>query len=321
MIIEKIGEGETIEEARENARALLNAPEYADIKFDIICAPTKKILGLFGGKKAQVKASYEKEEKKKKQHAKVKAKKTEKKTKKKIVKEENIKIPTPKADKKEEKQREPVTPERLEKARVECEAYVKDITSKMLGREVQTTSSTQDGTTVIINLDSGDHDIDGMIIGHRGETLDAVQYLASLVANKGHDDYVRVTLDVANYREKRETTLTALAHRNAKNALRTGRRITLEPMNPYERHIIHTAVQDIEGVTSHSIGSNVERRVVISPVDGGRGRNDRRGGRRNGGYHRSQKSTTAPTENREPKKDLSSAPLYGIVSKVEKSEE
>lgn len=136
MIIEKIGEGETIEEARENARALLNAPEYADIKFDIICAPTKKILGLFGGKKAQVKASYEKEEKKKKQPAKVKAKKTEKKPAKKIVKEENIKIPTPKTDKKEEKQREPVTPERLEKARVECEAYVKDITSKMLGRDL-----------------------------------------------------------------------------------------------------------------------------------------------------------------------------------------
>ena len=86
MIIEKIGEGETIEEARENARALLNAPEYADIKFDIICAPTKKILGLFGGKKAQVKASYEKEEKKKKQPAKVKAKKWKRKQKRNLPK-------------------------------------------------------------------------------------------------------------------------------------------------------------------------------------------------------------------------------------------
>ena len=325
MIIEKIGEGETIEQAQENARALLNAPEYADIKFDIICAPSKKILGLFGGKKAQVKASYEVKEKQKKQPAKVKAKKTEKKPAKKEVKAEEKKTPAPKAEKKEvkkeEKVREPVDEARLEKARVECEAYVKDITSKMLDKEVATTSKTMDGTTVFITLDSGDHDVDGMIIGHRGETLDAIQYLASLVANKGHDDYVRVTLDVANYREKRETTLTALAHRNAKNALRTGRRITLEPMNPYERHIIHTAVQDIEGVTSHSIGSNVERRVVISPTDGGKGRNDRRGGRRNGGYNRSQKSTTAPAENREPKKDLSSAPLYGIVSKADNNEE
>lgn len=321
MIIEKIGEGETIEQAQENARALLNAPEYADIKFDIICAPSKKILGLFGGKKAQVKASYEVKEKQKKQPAKVKAKKTDKKPAKKAVKADETKAPAPQAEKKEEKTREPVDEARLEKARVECEAYVKDITSKMLDKEVQTTSKTMDGTTVFITLDSGDHDVDGMIIGHRGETLDAIQYLASLVANKGHDDYVRVSLDVANYREKRETTLTALAHRNAKNALRTGRRITLEPMNPYERHIIHTAVQDIEGVTSHSIGSNVERRVVISPADGGKGRNDRRGGRRSGGNHRSQKSTSAPVENREPKKDLSSAPLYGIVTKAEKNEE
>ena len=321
MIIEKIGEGETIEEARENARALLNAPEYADIKFDIICAPSKKILGLFGGKKAQVKASYEVKEKQKKQPAKVKAKKTDKKPAKKAVKADETKAPAPQAEKKEEKTREPLDEARLEKARVECEAYVKDITSKMLDKEVQTTSKTMDGTTVFITLDSGDHDVDGMIIGHRGETLDAIQYLASLVANKGHDDYVRVSLDVANYREKRKTTLTALAHRNAKNALRTGRRITLEPMNPYERHIIHTAVQDIEGVTSHSIGSNVERRVVISPADGGKGRNDRRGGRRSGGNHRSQKSTSAPVENREPKKDLSSAPLYGIVTKAENNEE
>ena len=319
MIIEKIGEGDTIEQAREDARNKLNAPEYADIKFDIICAPSKKILGLFGGKKAQVKASYEKEEKKKKP-VKAKAKKVEKKpVKKEAVKEQK---PEPKKAQKEEKQREPVDAARLEKARADCEAYVKDITSKMLDTQVNTTSSTQDGTTVLIHLDSGDHDVDGMIIGHRGETLDAIQYLASLVANKGHDDYVRVTLDVAGYRQKRETTLTALAHRNAKNALRTGRRITLEPMNPYERHIIHTAVQDIEGVTSHSIGSNVERRVVISPADGYRKNDNRRSGRRGGGsYNRAAKAESVNSEPREPKKDISSAPLYGIVSKAETNDE
>lgn len=312
MIIEKIGEGETIEQARENARKLLNAPEYADIKFDIICAPSKKILGLFGGKKAQVRASYEKEEKKKKAPAKAKVKKAEKKP----AQKENIKKEKPVVEEKKEKK--PIDAARLEKARTDCEAYVRLITSQMLGTEVKTTSETVDGTTVFINLDSGDHDIDGMIIGHRGETLDAIQYLASLVANKGHDDYVRVTLDVADYRQKRETTLTALAHRNAKNALRTGRRITLEPMNPYERHIIHTAVQDIEGVSSHSIGSNIDRRVVISPADGAARRNDKRGGR-NGNY-REKKAAPQPVENREPKKDISSAPLYGIVSKAEEKE-
>lgn len=324
MLIEKIGEGETIPEAQENARKLLNAPEYADIKFDVICAPTKKILGLFGGKKAQVRASYEKEEKKKKnQPAKAKAKKVEKKPAKKPAPKKETKAVEKVKEPQEKKVREPLDAARLEKARVDCENYVKDITSKMLGTEVKTTSKTVEDTTVFITLESGDHDVDGMIIGHRGETLDAIQYLASLVANKGHDDYVRVSLDVANYREKRETTLTALAHRNAKNALRTGRRITLEPMNPYERHIIHTAVQDIEGVTSHSIGSNIDRRVVISPADGGNYRkNDRRGGRRSGGYNNRQKAAAPqPAENREPKKDLSSAPLYGIVSKAEYNED
>ncbi|MBR0413809.1 MAG: KH domain-containing protein [Clostridia bacterium] len=321
MLIEKIGEGANIVEARENARKLLNAPEYADIKFEVICKESKGFLGLFGNKKAQVKASYEKKDekpKKKQQATKAKAKKVEKKP---ADKKEKAQ---PKAPEKEEKKREPVSAERLEKARVECEAYVKDITSKMLGTEVQTSSKTQDDTTVFIHLDSGDHDVDGMIIGHRGETLDAIQYLASLVANKGHDDYVRVTLDVANYREKRETTLTALAHRNAKNALRTGRRITLEPMNPYERHIIHTAVQDIEGVTSHSIGSNIDRRVVITPEEGAYRKNDnRRGGGRKGGgnRNRSQSAPAAAGENREPKKDLSSAPLYGIVTKADNDSE
>ena len=300
MIIEKIGEGETIEQARENARRLLNAPEYADIKFDIICAPSKKILGLFGGKKAQVKASYEKEEKPKKKPAKAKAKKAEKKPVKKETEKKVKAQPQPEEEAAQKKQRPPVSPERLEKAMADCEAYVKDITSKMLGTEVTTSAKIQDEATVFIHLDSGDHDVDGMIIGHRGETLDAIQYLASLVANKGHDDYVRVSLDVANYREKRETTLIALAHRNAKNALRTGRRITLEPMNPYERHIIHTAVQDIEGVSSHSIGSNIDRRVVITPADGAYRKNDRRGGRRGGNHY--------------------NRPLYGIVSKADNND-
>ena len=308
MIIEKIGEGETIEEARDNARKLLNAPEYADIKFDIISQPSKKILGIFGGKKAQVKASYEAKEPKKKKQSQPKVKKAEKKQP--VKKEEK---PQP------EKVREPVDEERLEKARIDCTAYVKDITEKLLGKEVEATSKTLDGTTVFITLNSGDHDVDGMIIGHRGETLDALQYLTSLVANKGHDDYVRVTLDVANYREKRETTLIALAHRNAKNALRTGRKITLEPMNPYERHIIHTAVQDIEGVSSHSIGSNIDRRVVITPEGGARRPERSRSGRRSGGYNRSS-APAKPAENREPKKDISSAPLYGIVTKASEEE-
>ena len=138
----------------------------------------------------------------------------------------------------------------------------------------------------------------GFIIGRRGETLDALQYLTSLVANRADSAYYRVTLDIGNYREKREQALVALARRLGGQTARTGRRNSLEPMNPYERRIIHTAVQDMEGVISWSVGSDPNRHVVIGPSDdnpnkdranersgrGGRGRGDRGGDRsRRGG--------------------------------------
>lgn len=111
----------------------------------------------------------------------------------------------------------------------------------------------------------------GLIIGHRGETLDALQYLVSLVANRGEPQFKRVIVDTGNYREKREKTLTALARRIALSAVKTRRNTTLEPMNPYERRIIHTAVQEINGATSWSIGEEPNRRVVIG-VENGRDR-------------------------------------------------
>ncbi len=104
----------------------------------------------------------------------------------------------------------------------------------------------------------------GVIIGRRGETLDALQYLTGLAANKMDGDYFRVTIDSGHYRQKREKTLTDLAVRLAKNAVRSGRSSTLEPMNPYERRIIHAAVQTVEGATSVSFGEEPNRRVVIS---------------------------------------------------------
>ncbi len=109
----------------------------------------------------------------------------------------------------------------------------------------------------------------GLIIGHRGETLDALQYLVSLVANRGRQQYRRITLDTGNYREKREKTLTALARRIALSAVKSRRSTTLEPMNPYERRIIHTAVQNVPGASSWSIGEEPNRRVVIG-VESGR---------------------------------------------------
>ena len=104
----------------------------------------------------------------------------------------------------------------------------------------------------------------GILIGRRGETLDALQYLTSLKVNRGRETYTRVTLDTENYRAKREDTLIRLANRMANRALRTGRKVSLEPMNPYERRIIHFALQQNEGVTTHSEGDEPNRHVVIT---------------------------------------------------------
>lgn len=137
----------------------------------------------------------------------------------------------------------------------------------------------------------------GIVIGRRGETLDSLQYLAILASNRHDEPYCRITVDCNGYRDKREETLKALAERTANKVLRQGRRITLEPMNPYERRIIHSKVAEIEGVYSNSIGEEPYRKVVISasqPHRDNNRRNDRRGGgRRNGnGGNRSYKQST-----------------------------
>ena len=139
----------------------------------------------------------------------------------------------------------------------------------------------------------------GFIIGHRGETLDSLQYLASLVANHVDESYYRITLDVGNYREKRKETLENLGRKMAARAVKTGRNASLEPMNPYERRIIHTAVQEVEGAKSWSEGEDLARHVVIGPEGGERyvKRDNRRGGNnrgRNGGYNRDNRGGRAP---------------------------
>ena len=116
----------------------------------------------------------------------------------------------------------------------------------------------------------------GTIIGRRGETLDALQYLTSLVCNRAKGDYYKISLDCCGYREKREETLKELANKIAKQVLRTGRNSVLEPMNPYERRIIHAVISEIEGVSSKSIGEDPNRKVVVTSD------NPRRGGRQGG---------------------------------------
>lgn len=164
---------------------------------------------------------------------------------------------------------------------------------------------------IIINVKSENAN---EIIGKRGAVIDAVQTLAGAVANIGRDDYKRVVVDCENYRERREATLTKLADNLANKALRTERKICLEPMNPYERRIIHAALGDRTDVTTKSEGKEPNRYVVIIPENAsdkpplaareerrdrnGRGRNDRRGGRndRNGGrnFNRDRRSGSRP---------------------------
>lgn len=103
----------------------------------------------------------------------------------------------------------------------------------------------------------------GIIIGRRGETLDALQYLLSLIVNRKTDDYIRVVLDVADYRQKREETLVRLANRVAEKVMRSRKNLTLEPMNPYERRIIHSTLQNHKYVDTQSIGEEPNRKVVI----------------------------------------------------------
>ncbi|MBQ8515182.1 MAG: KH domain-containing protein [Ruminococcus sp.] len=124
----------------------------------------------------------------------------------------------------------------------------------------------------------------GTIIGRRGETLDSIQYLASIIANRGQEDYSRIMLDSNGYRTKRRKTLEQLAEKIAKNVLRSGRSTTLEPMNPYERRIIHSKIAEIEGVVSHSVGEDPYRKVVVASVNGG-SRKGRGGNNNRGGHH------------------------------------
>lgn len=152
----------------------------------------------------------------------------------------------------------------------------------------------------------------GFIIGHRGETLDALQYLAGLVSNHVENSYYRVTLDIGNYREKRRETLEVLGRKIAAKAVRTGRNTSLEPMNPYERRIIHTAVQTVEGAKSWSEGEDLGRHVVIGPIEGERPQPQRRPkGRRpdgKGGRPQGGRPPRGGTGSRPPRRDSSSAP-------------
>ena len=143
-----------------------------------------------------------------------------------------------------------------------AEDYIKDFLSEV-GIEVNLTSTYED-ERIEIAIDCDEESV-GYIIGRRGDNLDALQYLTSLVVNKGEDNYIRVSLNIEDYREKREETLIRLAKSKASYVLKSHRSVTLEPMNPNERRIIHSTLQEFKNIYTYSVGDDPNRRIVIAP--------------------------------------------------------
>ena len=290
MIKEFIGIGESLEEATQNAIEGLAAKADEDVQIEVLSEYKKKVLGVFGGTPAKVRAFVELPDPKPK---KVKEKK-EKAEKKAPVKEAKPEI-------KSEAPENLVDASELDPASSagKAAAYLKNMLLK-LGCENLVIKVAEIEGGAYISLEG---DKLGVVIGRRGETLDAIQYLTSLAANTG-SGYYKVTLNIGNYREKREQTLKALAKKVSAQVLKTGRSRSLEPMNPYERRIIHTAVQDINGVVSNSTGDGASRRVVISPEGGEKRR-----------PNNNRSNVSAPqVPAREPKKDSTDVPLYGRLN-------
>ncbi len=315
MIKEYIGQGQSLEEATNAAIEGLGADVDADVQIEVISEYKKKTLGLFGGSLAKVRAYIELPDPKpaKKPQKKQNAPKAEKKE------SASPAIKAEKAPKREVEEAKMPELDLVDADKLDpnscsgrAAAYIKNVLIGLGCENVTVKAAELDGGTYL-QLDGEKL---GVVIGRRGETLDALQYLTSLAANTGNG-YYKVTLNIGNYREKREKTLRELARKVSAQVISTGRSRTLEPMNPYERRIIHTVIQDIEGVTSNSVGEGSGRRVIISPEGGERrysGGRGGRGGRGRGDRRPSQTVNAAPVEGREPKKDSPDIPLYGRLN-------
>ena len=308
MIREYVGSAETVEEATKAAIAGLNAPVEADVKTEITQQPQKKMLGLFGGKEAVVRAWYD---------------------------DGTEEISAEKKSEKPEKVDDDSTDksENTENTASESQAEMSDeddkavrgyITSVLSGMGVEIiviTSKTENGETVY-DIDTGDDY--GNLIGHHGETLDAIQYLVRLFVNKHTTSHCKVSINIGDYKEKRAENLKSLAEKSAGQVLKYGRNVKLEPMNPYERRIIHATVSEIDGVVSQSKGEEPWRKVIISstnPRKGGRGdyrRGGNRGGRR-GGHRPAPKAFDITTsfekdyKKPKPEDNMKGAGLYSKI--------
>ena len=305
MIKEAIATAATRDEAIQKAKAALNAPIDAEVKFEIIQDAQKKVFGLFGGKDAKVRAYYEAPDE---------------------VKAEPKKVESAPAKAPVKAQEAPAKKEEKKELSSEDDAairnYLTTIIKGMGIEDIQITSHEEDEETVYELITSESH---GALIGRHGETLDSIQYIVRLFANKNTSGKKKVSLNVGDYREKRAESLKEFAARSAAQVLKYGRNVKLDPMNPYERRIIHTAIQAIEGVTSHSVGYDSERRVIITleegvqPTHADRRRSGNRGGR--GGYNRGRggnrggKPAYKPevSADRAPRSDVAGSSRYGKI--------
>ena len=250
----------TVSDAITNASMELGLPS-TEFEYEVIEKGSTGFLGI-GSKQAVIevwKKEDNKADKKMEKKAEKKAEKIEKKVEKKIEKEvkEVVSEDKEEAPKKEEK-----LAEVEEQTKAACEKFLLDVL-KTMGMEVTLTTSIDEDGALSIDM-AGDNM--GLLIGKRGQTLDSLQYLTNRVANKMQDGYVRVKLDTENYRQRRKETLENLAKNIAHKVKRTKKAVSLEPMNPYERRIIHSALQGDKYVSTHSEGEEPYRRVVVTLV-------------------------------------------------------
>lgn len=335
MIKEAIGVAADIAQAQLMAIKKLAAPIEADVKIEVIEMPKKKLFGLFGGSDAKVKAWYDdgkaepvkasapaaapaKEKPVQKAAAAEAAKPAAKKESAKPAEKKPGKAPA--KENKPAPKKEAVKPEvnepdlsGIEAKETPATDYLKAVLTGM-GIQGAGVTVKEAGNDLYFEI-TCDDDF-GNIIGRRGETLDALQYLTRLFVNRSSEDGKRVSLNVGDYRKRREETLTALAQRQAARALKIGRNSVLDPMNPYERRIVHTAIQGIEGVSSHSVGEGDNRRVVIVPDNASsNGRGYQRGGR--GGQRREKRAPYVPEAPKEPREQKIDAPSVSRYGKIE----
>ncbi len=283
MLKEIIATGKDINVAKENARAALGAGPLDDVNFEIVDLGSRGFLG-FMAKPAKVKATMEipdvheprqrkerpnrekTEQKEKTQNAQNKKNNNNNSKKNDAKKQSNARNDAPKSE---------VVPEaelKMERREVKdgedmSYEFIKTVISDIGLNASAELYACEDGTRRITIVG----DDASALIGHHGDTLDALQYLANLASARknvnGERDKSRVTLDIEGYRAKREETLRALARRMAAKALRNRRSVMLEPMTPYERRIIHSEIQGIEGVSTNSVGSDSNRKIVIFLTD------------------------------------------------------